>query len=76
VRRPAGDVESGRRIDWIRVVAVGFVVVTLLALSFVLGRTTMGHVAHETTNNEPAVVGPVVPPVAVAPADCHIGRPC
>ena len=77
------------RLDWIRVITVGFVLVMLLALSFVLGRATMSSAGHETMNHEPAVVQPAAPPsriapavqpgatpTRIAPALCVVGRPC
>lgn len=56
--------------NWVRIVGVVFAVVALLALSFALGRVTMGHTGHSTT-----IVRPLVTPVN-APASIHAGSVC
>jgi hypothetical protein len=61
---------------WTRIVLVALAVAALIALSFVLGRATMGHSGHALNDVRPAVVHPVVAPGDRAPVVCHIRGAC
>jgi hypothetical protein len=66
---------SRRLANWIRIVAIAFTFGALLALSFVLGRTTMGDSGHSTPDVRPAIVAPANPPSVQAPV-CQLRGPC
>jgi hypothetical protein len=70
---------SRRFASWTRYVAVIFAATALLALSFALGRVTIGHTGHSTTVVPPAVVQPVAPVSPAGgplPVGCHLRGPC
>jgi hypothetical protein len=69
-------ISSGRFANWTRIAVYALVIVALLALSFVLGRATMGHAGTTTTVIRPATVQSVGPNTGVAPAPCHLRGPC
>jgi hypothetical protein len=68
------------RASWARRLFVVFAVLVLVALSFAIGRATMGHTTRTTTTiSQPAAQA--APPAAVQPQDdpalCHGPRhPC
>jgi hypothetical protein len=60
----------------IRLAAVTLAVTALLALSFVLGRVSIGSTSTSTTIPRPAVTQPAGAGVAVSTTGCHIHQPC
>ena len=69
-------ITSRRFANWTRIALYALVIVALLALSFVLGRATMGHAGTTTTVIRPATVQSVVPHTGVVQAPCHLRGPC
>jgi hypothetical protein len=61
---------------WTRIVAVTFGVLVLIALSFALGRVTMGDTGHAPAPDRPAVVQPAGPAGGDAATVCQPHRPC
>jgi hypothetical protein len=69
-------ISAGRFANWTRIALYALVIVALLALSFLLGRATMGHAGTTTTVIRPATVQSVVPPVSAGQPPCHLRGPC
>jgi hypothetical protein len=60
----------------IRIVLIVLGVAALIALSFALGRATMGSGGHASNDVRPAVVHPVVAPASQGVVVCHLRGPC
>jgi hypothetical protein len=70
------EMRDGHFPKWTRIVVVTLALAALIALSFGLGRVTMGHAGHSPSVVGPAVVQPVNAPAGHAPAQCHLHGPC
>ncbi|HEY7007655.1 MAG TPA: hypothetical protein VH395_01870 [Jatrophihabitantaceae bacterium] len=60
----------------IRIVLVVLGVTALIALSFAVGRATMGSTGHASNDVRPIVVHPVVTPASQGAVVCHLRGPC
>jgi hypothetical protein len=67
---------STRFARWTRIVAVTFGVLVLVALSFTLGRVTMGDTGHAPAPDRPAVMQPAGQGGGEAATVCQPRRPC
>ena len=68
---PSIDTIARRFANWTRIVGVSLAVVALMALSFTLGRTTIGHARPTAT-----VVQPAEPPTGGAEYRCRTHQRC
>jgi hypothetical protein len=67
------EITPNRVVNWTRIVFVFLAAVALVALSFTLGRATIGHSASSTTSIRPAAVQNDQPDVARTICRPHVG---
>ncbi|MDX6257262.1 MAG: hypothetical protein QOJ11_3596 [Frankiales bacterium] len=67
---------AGRTASWTRDTVVTFTAVVILALSFTLGRASIGHSGHSSRIIRPAAVQPFTPVVHNLLSVCRPHVPC